>query len=88
MPAGIQTSWRDGEDLIDYEPEEPAVFSPIEDDILVPGDHTPTLEEGTAHISPLAVYLPAFSAEDGHMAGRKRLRSFLAPPTRQVLLKS
>jgi hypothetical protein len=64
----------------------PAAFSPIEDDISIPEDHTPTPEEGTADISPLSDDLPGFSAEYGHMAGRKRSRNFsgaasaLSPP--------
>ncbi len=62
------------EELVDYEPEEPPRFSPIEDDISIPEEHTPTPEEGTADISPLADDLPAFFAEDDPMAGRKRSR--------------
>ncbi len=65
-----------------------AAFSPIEDDISIPEDHTSTPEEETADISPLSDDLPGFSAEYCHMAGRKRSRNFPAPPTRQVLLKS
>jgi hypothetical protein len=46
MSTSNFTSWRDEEDLVDYEPEKPAAFSPVEDDVLVPEDHTPTLEKG------------------------------------------
>ncbi len=40
-PTDNHTSWRDEEELVDYESEEPAAFYPIEDDISVPEDHTP-----------------------------------------------
>jgi hypothetical protein len=63
--------------LVDYEPEEPAAFSPIEDDISIPEDHTPTLEERPADLPPLVDDLFAYPAEDGHMAGRKRRKNFL-----------
>jgi hypothetical protein len=88
LPADIQSAWQDEEDLVDYEPEEPAAFSPIQDDVSVQGDHTSTLEEGPHDFPPNTDDFPAFSAEDGHMAGRKRSQIFLALPTRQVLLNS
>ncbi len=85
--SGKNTSPRDEEVLVDYEPEEPAAFSPIEDDISIPEDHTPTLEEGPADISLHANDLPAYPAENANMAERKRRQNVLvrgrqsAPPT-------
>jgi hypothetical protein len=65
-----------------------AAFSPIEDDISIPEDHTPTPEKKTADIFPLSDDLPAFSAEDSHMARRKRSQNFsgaaYAPSPRQI----
>ncbi len=58
MIADVQAAWRDEEELVVYEPQEPPRFSPIEDDISIPEEHTPTPEEGTSDISPLWL-LPA-----------------------------
>ncbi len=33
IPTSYSTSWRDEEELVDYEPEDPPCFSPAEDDI-------------------------------------------------------
>jgi hypothetical protein len=60
LPADIQTAWRDEEDLVDYEPEEPAAYSPIQGGISVQGDHTPTLEEGPHDFSPNTDNFPHF----------------------------
>jgi hypothetical protein len=57
--ADVHADWRDEEELVDYEPEEPPRFSLIEDDISLPEKHTPTPEEGTGEISPHADELPA-----------------------------
>jgi hypothetical protein len=87
MITDVQAAWQDEKDLFGYEPEEPPRFSPIEDDISILEEHTPTPEEGASDISPLADDLPAFSAEDGPSVGAKRSRLFPALPTRQALLK-
>jgi hypothetical protein len=42
VPTSNLTSWRDEEELVDYEPEVPSSFSPIQDDISVREDRTPT----------------------------------------------
>ncbi len=55
-----EAAWRDEEDLVGYEPEEPPRFSPIKDDISIPEEHTPTPEERASDFSPLADDLPAF----------------------------
>ncbi len=63
---------RDDEVLVDYKPEDPAAFSPIEDDLSIPEKRTPTLEEVPLDISPNTDELPAYPAEDVRIAGRKR----------------
>ncbi len=84
MITDVQAAWRDEEDLVGYEPQEPPLFSPIEDDISIPEEHTPTPEEGASDISSLAFSasddLPAFSAEDGPMVGGKRSHFFRRCP--------
>jgi hypothetical protein len=65
----------------------PAALSPIEDDISIPEDHAPALEEEPHYFPPDTDELPASLAEDDPLAGRKRSRIFPAPPARQVLLK-
>ncbi len=88
VPTNNLTSWRDEEELVDYEPEVPPSFSPIQDDISVREDRTPTHEEETGEISPHADELPALFAEDGPiMEGGKLSQFFPALPARQVLLK-
>jgi hypothetical protein len=87
MITDVQAAWRDEEDLVVYEHEEPPRFSPIEDDISIPEAHTPNHEDVASDISPLADDLPAFSAEDGSSVGAKCSRIFPALPTRQALLK-
>jgi hypothetical protein len=75
VPADVQAAWRDEEDLVDYEPEDPP-SSPIQDEASVQEDHTPTQQE-RPHDFPFSTdVLPAFSAEDDLMAGRKRSRFF------------
>jgi hypothetical protein len=86
-PADIQSDWRDEEELVDYEPEEPPSFSPIQDYMSAQEDHTPTQEEEPQYFSLDTEDLPASLAEDDPMAGRKRSRIFPAPDARQVLLK-
>jgi hypothetical protein len=54
LPADIQAAWWDDEELVDYEPEEPPSFSPIQDEMSVQGDHTPTQEE-EPHYFPLTL---------------------------------
>ncbi len=67
MPTRNPTSWRDEEELVDYEPEEPAAFSPVGDDISVPKDHMPTLGEGPADISPApGLAITCFPGRSGH----------------------
>ncbi len=76
MPTSNLTSWRDEEELVDYEPEVPPSFSPIQDDISVREDRTPFQEEEQHYLSANTDELPALVAEDGPMAGGKRSQLF------------
>jgi hypothetical protein len=76
VPAIDLTSWRDEEERVDYEPEDPPTFSPAEDDYSVPEDRLPTPEQGSANTSPSKDDLPAYPAEDAVMVGRKRRPNF------------
>ncbi len=51
VPTGGYLWSRDEEELVDYEPEEPETFSPVEDDIFVVGEDLSPLEMGKI-ISP------------------------------------
>jgi hypothetical protein len=72
LPTGNNTSWRDEEELVDYDPEDPPSCSPVEDDILVPEDRAPTPEQGSADISSTKDDLSAYPAEEAVLVGRKR----------------
>ncbi len=72
LPTGNNTSWRDEEELVDYEPEDPPSYSPDDDDILLRKDRAPNPEQGSADISPSKDNLPAYQAEEAVLAGRKR----------------
>ncbi len=87
VPTSNLTSWRDEEELVDYEPEVPPSFLPIQDDISAREDRTPTQEEEQHYLSANTDELPALVAEDGPMAGGKLSQFFPALPARQVLLK-
>jgi hypothetical protein len=87
LPVDILASWQDEEELIGYEPEVPPSFSPIQDEISVQEDRTPTQEEGQNYFPPDTDDLPASLAEDGPMEGGKRSRNFPALPARQALSK-
>jgi hypothetical protein len=51
IPTSYSTSWRDEEELVDYEPEDPLCFSPPEDDISEPDDRPRTPVPGQADSS-------------------------------------
>jgi hypothetical protein len=77
LPVDILASWQDEEELIGYEPEVPPSFSPIQDDISVQEDRTPTQKEEQHYFPPDTDDLPASLAEDGPpMEGGKRSRIF------------
>jgi hypothetical protein len=68
---------RDEEELlVDYEPEEPAAFSPMEDDISGVGEDLSPPGDGQDNISSTNNDFPANLAEGGHMAGAKRSQIF------------
>ena len=68
LPMDILASWQD-EEIIGYEPEVPPSFSPIQDEISVQEDRTPTKEEEQHYFPPNTDDLPASLAEDGPMEG-------------------
>jgi hypothetical protein len=70
-------SWRDEEELIDYEPEEPESFSPVEVDNSVEEDDYPAQGDGTEDNIPVTDDFPAYPAEGSDMAGRKRCQKVL-----------
>ncbi len=69
------SSWRDEEELVDYDPEEPARFSPVEVDISVEEDNLPAHGDGPADNNPISNDFPAYLAEGADMAGRKRCQN-------------
>ncbi len=70
VPTGGYLWSRDEEELVDYDLEEPATFSPMEDDISVVGDDlSPT--DGQDNISSTTNDFPANLAEGDHMARAK-----------------
>jgi hypothetical protein len=57
LQVDIQSDWRDEEELVDYEPEEPPSFSTIQDDMSIQEDLTPTQEEDrTIYSLTLTIY--------------------------------
>jgi hypothetical protein len=75
-PTDNYLSFWDEEELVDYEPEEPAAFSPVEDDLSVQECYTPAHGDGPANIPPHSDDLPAYLAEGSNVAGRKRSHFF------------
>ncbi len=65
-------SWRDEEDLIDYEPEEPARFSPADMDISAEEDDSPAHGDGPEDKAPISDDFSAYSAEAADRVGGKR----------------
>jgi hypothetical protein len=69
-------SWRDEEELIDYEPKEPASFDPVEIDNCVEEDDYPAHGDGPEDNIPVTDDFPAYPAEGSDMAGWKRCQTF------------
>jgi hypothetical protein len=84
LPVDILASWRGEEELIDYEPEVPPSFSPIQDDMSVQEDRTPTQEEEQHYFPPNTDNLPASLADDDPMEGRKRSQALFKIPTSPI----
>ncbi len=55
VPTSYSTSWRDVEELVDYEPEDPPSFSPTVVELSEPEDRLLTPEQGPADNSPPCV---------------------------------
>ncbi len=53
VPTSYSSGYRDEEDLVDYEPEDPPCFSPAEDDISEPEDPVLTPEHLRAEINAI-----------------------------------
>jgi hypothetical protein len=77
VPIGGYLWARDEEELVDYEAEEPATFSPMEDDVSVVGDDVSPPTDGQHNISSTYNDFPANLAEADHMAGAKRSHFFV-----------
>ncbi len=77
------SSWEEKQ-LVDYEePEEPAAFSPVEEDNYSDGDDYPAHRDGPEDNNENTDEFPAFSAEAVDSVGGKRSRFFSgggAPP--------
>ena len=69
-------SWRDEEDLIDYEPEEPARLSPADMDNSAEKDDSPAHGDGPEDQNENTDEFPANFAEAVDSAGGKRSRIF------------
>ncbi len=60
VPTGGYLWFRDEEELVDYEPEEPARFSPVEEDISTEGDNLSGPTGGQSNISYNTNDFPAY----------------------------
>ncbi len=77
IPTGGYLWSRDEEEeLVDYEAEDPATLSPMEDDVLVVGDDISAPTDGQHNISSTNNDFPANLAEADHMLGAKRSHFF------------
>ncbi len=72
VPTGGYLWGRDEEELVDYEAEDPATLSPMEDDVSVVGDDISVPTDGQNNISSTNTDFPANLAEADHMVGAKR----------------
>jgi hypothetical protein len=95
VSTGKYTSSRDEEELVDYEPEEPVSFSPVENELSVEEFDTPEHGDGLASSIVVDTEIPVHLAEGSNVvAGRKRRQMFLvrgrqaAPPTPTPNFKS
>ncbi len=72
MLASHPTSWRDEEELVDYEPDIQPSFSPAVEAISEPEDRVRTPVPGQAGNSSPEYDFGAVTADDAPMAGQKR----------------
>jgi hypothetical protein len=88
VPESHSTSWRDEEELVDYEPESPPSFSPaVVEDFSEPEDRLRTPVPGQADVSASDEGFLEIPAEDAAMAGRKRRRNFQQLPDKDDIFK-
>jgi hypothetical protein len=69
-PKNSPSSYYSEEDLVDYEPESPAIYLGDEDDMSPDYDYWPAQEDGPATIMQPTPNFPAIAAEDSNVAGR------------------
>ncbi len=75
--TGNSTSWRDVEELVDYDPKDPpSSYSPADHDISELEDRLLTPEQGSADISLSKDDFGAYPAEDAAMMGQIRRQNF------------
>jgi hypothetical protein len=87
VPTGKYTSSRDEEELVDYEPEDPASSSPVEDELSVEDYDMPAHGDEPASNIVVDTEIFVHLTECFNVAGRKRRQIVLvkgrqaAPPT-------
>ncbi len=86
VPASYSTSWRDEEELVNYEPESPPSFSPTVEELSEPEDRVRTPVPGQADNSTPDDFR-ANPVKDAAMAGRKRRRNFQQPLGKDDIFK-
>jgi hypothetical protein len=87
VPASQSTSWRDEEELVDYEPESPPSFPPAVEKFSEPEDRVRTPVPGQADNTTSNDEFCENPAEDAAMAGRKRRRNFQHPLDKDDIFK-
>jgi hypothetical protein len=87
VPASYSTSWRDREELVDYESESPPSFSPTVEELSEPEDRVRTPVPGQADNSTSDDGFCANPVEDAAMAGLKRRRNFQQPLDKDDIFK-
>jgi hypothetical protein len=87
VPASHSTSWRDEEELVDYEPESPPSFSSAVEEFSEPEDRLRTPVLGQADSSSPEYEFSGKAADDAPMAGQKRRRNFRQPNDKDESIK-
>jgi hypothetical protein len=70
------SSFRDEEELVDYEPGSPPRMSAGEDELYSDYDQIPAHGDGPASNTPTTTDFPAFSADDSNVSVRRRWQNF------------
>jgi hypothetical protein len=77
VPTNVSTSWRDEEELADYEPETtPPSFPPTIEELSDPDDRPRTPVPGQAGSSSPEYEFGVIEADDAPMTGQKRRPNF------------